>query len=114
MSQKKKTPRMIMIILKATATAKIAKIKIKMRRMIVTMKKVTKMDIVETTNVLKNNGSVSINKTQFEFGLRCAKNVDKMTDNTDTLTVQLNILVTDTIFCEHWDKAGPSAKKNIP
>ena len=55
-----------------------------------------------------------INKTQLEFCLRCAKNVDKMTNNIDTLTVQLNIIVTDTIFCEHWDKAGQLAKKNIP
>ena len=49
------------------------------------------LDIIdaETTIVLKNNRSVMINKTQFDCGLRCAKNSDKMKNNTDILW-QLN------------------------
>ena len=101
MSKKKKTSRIAKKIFTKkktkTKTKTITKTKTKMRKMIVAMKKVTKMDIAdaETTNVLKDNGSVMINKTQFEFGLssRCAKNLDKMTNNTDTLTVQLNCLL---------------------
>ena len=39
----------------------------------------------EATIVLKNNRSVMINKTQFDCGLRCAKNSDTTKNNTDIL-----------------------------
>ena len=41
-----------------------------------------------------------MNKVQFEFGLTCAKSLDKMTNSTDTLIVQLNINVPGAMFLD--------------
>ena len=41
-----------------------------------------------------------MNKVQFEFGLTCAKILDKMTNSTDTLIVQLNINVPGAMFLD--------------
>ena len=63
--------------------------------MIAPMKKVIKKNIwtqdVKATHVLKNSRAVMINRTQFEYGLRRVKNLDKIKNNTDTLTDHLKI-----------------------
>ena len=38
-----------------------------------------------------------INTAHFDFGLRSARNLDKMKNNTDILTTQLNKIAKDTI-----------------
>ena len=53
-----------------------------------------------------------INTAQFEYGLRLAKNLDKMKNNTDTLTDQLNKIVKDTTFVGNWEKAIKLAEKH--
>ena len=66
---------LVMIITKTAVMALVAKMKILLRKMIVTNEKTDKiayLDITDakTTDVLKNNQSVMINQAQFEFGLR--------------------------------------------
>ena len=41
---------------------------------------------VRSTSVSKNNRAVMINKAHFEYGLRSAKNLDKMKHNTGSMT----------------------------
>ena len=64
------------------------------------------------TSVLKNIRAVTINRAQFEYGLRSSENLDNIKHNTDTLTDQLNKIVKDTTFLGNWEKARQLAEKH--